>query len=65
MVHSFVLQPPNGRMSNRENNSVFLYFAYLKQVILKSESGIPALQLNYATLSRSVAGRRIELPSVD
>jgi site-specific DNA recombinase len=45
-------------------NFVFLYFAYLKQVILKHESGIPALQLNYAALSRSVAGSRIELPTL-
>jgi len=49
---------------NRENdqfrttriNSVFLYLAYLKQGTLKKERGIPALQLNYSSLSRSVAG---------
>ena len=54
---------------NRENdmsrtsrvNSVFLYLAYLKQFILKQERGILALQLNYASLSRSVAPIGLEL----
>jgi len=55
---------PEGMSYNRENdlsrtpriNSVFLYLAYLKQVMLKQERGIPALQLNYSSLSRWVAG---------
>jgi hypothetical protein len=55
---------PEGITYNRENdqsrttriNSVFLYLAYLKQVILKQERGIPALQLNYSSLSCSVEG---------
>ena len=59
---------PEGIYYNRENdqsrttriNSVFLYLAYLKQVMLKQERGIPALQLNYASLSRSVAGAGLE-----
>ena len=59
---------PEGISYNRENdqsqtcriNSVFLYLAYLKQVMLKQERGIPALQLNYASLSRSVAGAGLE-----
>ncbi|RWY48552.1 hypothetical protein [Mucilaginibacter gilvus] len=59
---------PEGVLYNRETdkcrtpriNFVFLYFAYLKQVMLKSESGIPVLQLNYAAISRLVAGTGIE-----
>jgi site-specific DNA recombinase len=59
---------PEGILYNRENdksrttriNSVFLYLAYLKQVILKQERGIPALQLNYSSLSCSVAGAGLE-----
>ena len=59
---------PEGISYNRENdmsrtsriNSVFLYLAYLKQFILKQERGIPALQLNYASLSCSVAGAGLE-----
>jgi len=34
---------------------VFLYLAYLKQVMLKQERGIPALQLSYSSLSCWVA----------
>lgn len=41
-------------------NFVFLYIAYLKQVMTKKERGIPALQLDYASLSRSVAGAGLE-----
>jgi site-specific DNA recombinase len=43
-------------------NTVFLYLAYLKQVILKTQRGIPVLQLDYASISCLVAGSRIELP---
>ena len=43
-------------------NSVFLYLAYLKQLILKQERGIPALQLDYSSLSRSVAGAELIFP---
>jgi len=54
---------PEGMLYNRENdlsrtpriNSVFLYLAYLKQVMLKQERGIPALQLSYSSLSCWVA----------
>ena len=42
-------------------NSVFMYFAHLKQVILNEKRGIPALQLNYTSLSHWVAGARLEL----
>ena len=45
-------------------NFMFLYLAYLKQVMLKIQRGIPALQLDYASLARSVAGSRIELPTL-
>ncbi|HZY40333.1 MAG TPA: recombinase family protein [Mucilaginibacter sp.] len=41
-------------------NSVFSYIAYLKQVMLKQESGIPELNLDYTALSRSVAGAGLE-----
>jgi site-specific DNA recombinase len=59
---------PEGISYNRETdqsrtpriNSVFLYLAYLKQVMLKQERGIPALQLNYSSLSRWVAGAGLE-----
>lgn len=44
-------------------NSVFLYLAYLKQVTLKMQRGIPALQLDYTSLACSVAPTRIELIS--
>lgn len=41
-------------------NIVFLYFAYLKQVMSETRRGIPALQLDYASLACSVAPTGIE-----
>jgi site-specific DNA recombinase len=59
---------PEGITYNRETdqcrtnriNSVFVYIAYLKQLMVKKERGIPALQLDYASLSLSVAGAGLE-----
>jgi len=53
---------PEGICYNRETdkcrttriNSVFLYLAYLKQLILQKESGIPELQLAYSDMAASV-----------
>ena len=44
-------------------NSVFLYVAYIQQVITKKKSGIPELCLEYSAFSALVAGSRIELPT--
>ncbi|MEO7211804.1 recombinase family protein [Mucilaginibacter sp.] len=60
---------PEGISYNRETdqcrtpriNSMFLYLAYLKQVTLKTKRGIPALELNYASLALSVARRGISI----
>jgi site-specific DNA recombinase len=59
---------PEGISYDRENdkcrttriNSVFSYIAYLKQLMLKKERGIPELNLDYASLSCSVAGAGLE-----
>ena len=59
---------PEGIYYNRDTdnyrtpriNFVFLQLAYLKQVMLKMQRGIPALQLNYASLACSVAGAGLE-----
>ena len=45
-------------------NSVFLYLAYLKQVMRGEKHGIPALQLEFSSFARLVAGSRIELPTL-
>lgn len=37
-------------------NNVFLYLAYLQQIMTKKKRGIPDLNLNYASLSSWVAG---------
>lgn len=63
---------PKGVFYNRDTdqcrtdrvNLFFLHIAYLKQVILKMQRGIPALQLEYASIARLVAGSRIELPTL-
>lgn len=44
-------------------NSVFSYIAHLQQGLSQKKSGIPELNLDYAALSASVAGSRIELPT--
>ncbi|WP_407937411.1 recombinase family protein [Mucilaginibacter oryzae] len=41
-------------------NSVFLYIAYLQQIISKKRRGIPELNLDYASLSSLVAGAGLE-----
>jgi site-specific DNA recombinase len=41
-------------------NNVFLYLAYLQQIITKKKRGIPELNLNYASLSSWVAGTGLE-----
>ncbi|MDB5159396.1 MAG: hypothetical protein JWR50_4103, partial [Mucilaginibacter sp.] len=41
-------------------NFVFAYMAHLKQVLLKNKRGIPELNLEYASLSRWVAGAGLE-----
>ena len=63
---------PEGLRYNRENdgyrttwvNSVFLYLAYLQRVINKKGTEIPALLPHFQSLSGSVAGSRIELPTL-
>jgi site-specific DNA recombinase len=63
---------PEGISYNRDSdkcrttriNFVFLQLAYLKQVMLKMQRGIPALELNYASFACLVAGSRIELPTL-
>jgi site-specific DNA recombinase len=45
-------------------NSVFSYIAHLQQGFTQKKSGIPELNLDYAALSASVAGSRIELPTL-
>jgi site-specific DNA recombinase len=41
-------------------NNVFLYLAYLQQIMTKKKRGIPELNLNYASLSSWVAGAGLE-----
>jgi site-specific DNA recombinase len=41
-------------------NSVFLYLAYLKQVMTKEKRGMPVLELNHTSLSPWVAGAGLE-----
>ena len=50
----------NDKCRTKRINSVFSYIAYLKQLTLKKERGIPELNLDYASLSRSVAGAGLE-----
>ena len=45
-------------------NFVFLYIAYLQQIISNKKSGIPELNLDFAAFACLVAGSRIELPTL-
>ena len=45
-------------------NFVFLYLAYIQQVIGNKKSGIPELSLDFAAFADLVAGSRIELPTL-
>ena len=45
-------------------NFVFLYLAYLQQLIGNKKSGIPELNLDFAAFACLVAGSRIELPTL-
>jgi hypothetical protein len=41
-------------------NNVFLYVAYLQQIMTKKKRGIPELNLDYASLPSWVAGAGLE-----
>lgn len=45
-------------------NFLFLYIAYLQQIISNKKSGIPELNLDFAAFAGLVAGSRIELPTL-
>ncbi|WP_368077621.1 recombinase family protein [Mucilaginibacter sp. L3T2-6] len=45
-------------------NFLFLYLAYLQQIISNKKSGIPELNLDFAAFAGLVAGSRIELPTL-
>jgi hypothetical protein len=63
---------PSGINYNKKNdgcrteriNFVFLYLAYLQQIMSNKKSGIPELNLDFAAFAGLVAGSRIELPTL-